>query len=175
MADVPTTTPQAQAPIPPDTGGQEPAQADEVAKWKAMSRKWEGQAKSNADAAQRLAAYEDAQKTEAQKAAERIAALERDANEARTKALRYEVGVEKGVPTKLLRYLTGATKEELEANAEQLLADFGPDTGASAQKLSSRPKEALRPGASPAAASPEPSQLINDNIRQAARRRVVNA
>jgi hypothetical protein len=85
------------------------------------------------------------------------------------------VGVEKGVPTKLLRYLTGATKEELEANADQLLADFGPDTGASTQKPSGRPKEALRPGASPAAASPEPSQLINDNIRQAARRRVVNA
>jgi len=137
-----------------------------------IARKHEDRAKENFAAAQKLAAIEESQKTESQKAADRIAALEREAADAKSTALRYEVGAEKGVPTKLLRYLTGSTKEELEANAAQLLADFGTgtDPGKAPGAQSARPKEALRPGAAPTA-SPDQKQLINDRIRQAAGRR----
>ena len=133
-----------------------------------IARKHEDRAKENFAAAQKLAAIEDAQKTESQRAADRIATLEREAADAKSTALRYEVGAEKGVPTKLLRYLTGSTKEELEANAAQLLADFG--TGTDPGKAThSKPREALRPGAAPGA-SPEPNAEINNRIREAARR-----
>ena len=158
--------PQTPDPGTPDTGSPAPNPADEVAKWKAMSRKHEQTAKENAAAAAKLAAIEEASKTEAQKAADKMAEYERRTLDAELKALRYEVGVEKGIPTKLLRYLTGETKEEVEANATQLLADFGTDMEPGPGQ-SRRPKEGLRPGASPDA-KPDPIQAINDRIRQAA-------
>lgn len=48
----------------------------EVAKWKALSRKNEDQAKANADAAKRLADLEESGKSEAQKAADRVTKAE---------------------------------------------------------------------------------------------------
>lgn len=152
-----------------DTGTPGPNPQDDVAKWKAMARKHEQQAKENAAAAQKLAAIEEASKTEAQKAADKMADYERRTVDAEQRALRYEVGVEKGVPTKLLRYLTGMTKDEIEANADQLLADFGPAAGTEA--TGGGPREALRPGASAAATSADPNRAINDRIRQAAGRK----
>jgi hypothetical protein len=172
----PEPTPQTTPPTPPagatpDTGTGDSDWKAEAEKWKGLSRKHEAQAKENLAAAQKLAAYEESQKSESQKAADRMAVLEREVSEAKTTALRYEVGVEKGVPTKLLRYLSGSTKEELEANAAQLIADFGtgtdPSKGAGAQ--SGRPREALRPGAAPGA-NPDPNAEINSRIREAIRR-----
>jgi len=60
----------------------------------------------------------DAQKTEAQKAAERLAAAEKRAAELEVKATRAEVAAAKGVPAELL---SGSTKEELEAAADALI------------------------------------------------------
>lgn len=48
----------------------------EAEKWKALARKHEEKAKANAEAAKRLGEIEDAQKSEAEKAAERIAKAE---------------------------------------------------------------------------------------------------
>jgi hypothetical protein len=154
-------------PAAPDTAAPDPL--EDVAKWKAMSRKHEAEAKTNAAAAKRLAEIEEAQKTDAQKAADKMADSERRAQEAEVRALRYEVGIERGIIPKLLRYLTGATREEIEASADQIAADFGADTASDAAK-STRPKEALRPGATPGA-TPDPGQEINDRIREAAGRR----
>lgn len=77
-----------------------PAQADPKPTdidWKAQARKWEAQAKSNKDAADRLASLEESQKSEEQRAAERLADMERRAQEAEAKALRREVAVEFGL------------------------------------------------------------------------------
>jgi hypothetical protein len=67
----------------------------------------------------------DAEKSELQKVNEALAG-ERDA---RTKAegalLRYTVAADKGVPTKLAQFLSGTTKEEVEASADTLLAELG--------------------------------------------------
>lgn len=62
-----------------DTAATEGAEVDpaaEVEKWKALSKKNEARAKENAAAAKRLAELEEAGKTEAQKAADRITKAE---------------------------------------------------------------------------------------------------
>lgn len=73
-------------------------------------------------AAERLAEIEAANKSEAEKTAERLAAAEKRAAELEVQALRAEVANEKGVPAKLL---AGATREELEAAADELIAFRG--------------------------------------------------
>lgn len=73
-------------------------------------------------AAERLAEIEAANKSEAEKTAERLAAAEKRAAELEVQALRAEVANEKGVPAKLL---AGGTREELEAAADELIAFRG--------------------------------------------------
>jgi ATP-dependent Clp protease ATP-binding subunit ClpA len=104
---------------PAESKTEAPAQETD---WKAMARKWEAQAKANKDAADELAKIKDSQKTEAQKAADRLAALEKKAAEAEAKAIRAEVAAEKGVPVALL---SGSTREDLEAAADALIAFRG--------------------------------------------------
>ena len=99
----------------------EPTTAPEV-DWKAKSREWEKRAKENKAAADKLAELEEAQKTEQQKLAERLAEAERKAAEAELKAARSEVAREKGVPAELL---VGSTAEELAEYADKLLTFRG--------------------------------------------------
>ena len=68
--------------------------------------------------AARLDEIEAQNKTEAEKAAERLAAAERRAVELEQKANRAEVAAANGVPAELL---TGGTVEELEASADALI------------------------------------------------------
>lgn len=98
---------------------------EEGTDWKAQARKWEQRAKDNLaaakandDAAKRLAEIEEANKSEAEKTAERLAAAEKRAAELEAKALKAEVAAAKGVPAALL---TGSTQEELEAAADALI------------------------------------------------------
>lgn len=72
--------------------------------------------------ADKLAEIEEANKTEAEKVAERLAAAEKRAAELEAKATRAEVAAAKGVPVELL---TGSTTEELEASADALIAFRG--------------------------------------------------
>lgn len=65
---------------------------------------------------------EDSQKSAEQKAADDIAAARAEAANASAAALRYEIAAEKGLDLALAGRLTGSTKEELEADAEKLMA-----------------------------------------------------
>lgn len=78
--------------------------------------------KRAADAEARIKEFEDAQKTEAEKQADRLAAIERENVELRSAKTRAEVAAAKGVPAGLL---TGSTQEELEASADALIAFKG--------------------------------------------------
>lgn len=78
--------------------------------------------KRAADAEARIKEFEDAQKTEAEKQAERLAAIERENVELRSAKTRAEVAATKGVPADLL---TGSTQAELEASADALIAFKG--------------------------------------------------
>lgn len=62
--------------------------------WKAKAREWEKRAKENSAAAARLAEFEESQKTEAQKAADRAATAELKATEAEAKVLRRDIALE---------------------------------------------------------------------------------
>ena len=96
--------------------------ADYVAKLRQEAAKYRTEAKANAEAAKRLTEIEEAQKTEAQKLADRLAEAERKAQVAELKALRSDVAQAKGVPAGLL---AGDTQEALEASADALLAFRG--------------------------------------------------
>lgn len=129
----------------------------EAEKWKALARKHEQQAKTNATAATKLAEIEDAKKTAEQKAADKAADLERRATSAELAAMRTDVALDKapdGMPLsqirKLAKRLTGATREELEADAAELFAEFAP-AEKDEDDTRRRPRERLKSGAAPGA------------------------
>jgi hypothetical protein len=139
----------------PDDDGDKPGESDkdtpdhesEAKKWKALARKHETQAKANADAAKKLKELEDADKSEIEKAAAKAAEAEKRAADAELKALRLEVASDKKLTPAQAKRLVGSTREELEADADDLLDTFKP---ADEEKDDSgRPKEKLKPGASP--------------------------
>lgn len=72
-----------------------------------------------ADAKTRLQGIDDANKTDAQKQADALAALQKENESLKVATLRVGVAVTKGVDADLL---TGSTKEELEASADKLNA-----------------------------------------------------
>lgn len=111
---------------------EKPAGADAEAEkpdidWKSMSRKHEDRAKAVSAELEALKANAEALKgklAEASKGAGRIGELEAAVSAAEKRAERAEVAAEvasvKGVK---LRYLVGDTREELEASADEFLAD----------------------------------------------------
>jgi hypothetical protein len=130
----------------------------EAAKWKALARKHEAEAKKNAAAAKRLAEVEDADKSEIQRAADKAAAAEARATAAEHRADRLEVAAAKGLSPSLAARLVGQTREELEADADELLKVVRPATGdtpkdskqeANGAADRGRPREALRSGTAP--------------------------
>lgn len=137
---------------PPPAKPAEPAPQDwqaEAEKWKELSRKNEAQAKSNADAAKKLAAIEDANKTETQKLSEERDSHRSRAEQAESIASKWEVGLEKGLTKSQAKRLVGSTREELEADADEMIAELGgtPDKPGPAR----RPTERLRGGGAPEA------------------------
>jgi hypothetical protein len=64
-------------------------------------------------------------KSEAEKSAERITAAETRATSAEARADRAEVALTKGLTLTQAKRLVGSTREELEADADELLKDLG--------------------------------------------------
>jgi hypothetical protein len=133
---------------PPEPTADPPAPtADDLAAVKAALKK------ANEEAAAsrlKLKEIEDRDKSDSEKLSERAATAERRAEEAEARALRLEVAAAKGLTPGQAKRLAGSTLEELEADADELLADFAPTTGESEPPLGGRPKERLRGGGSPA-------------------------
>lgn len=100
-------------------------------------------------AEKRLGEIDDANKSEVQKANDKAAELEKRAQEAESRALRLEIAYEKGLTPSQAKRLVGGTREELEADADELLEAFKPAEPDKSDNGKSRlPKEQLRPGAS---------------------------
>jgi len=133
----------------------------ELEKWKAHARKhedlWKATgAKSSDDLKELLAArdklreLEEQGKTEAQKAADRAAAAESRAREVEQELLRLRVAARKGLTEAQAKRLVGATEQELEADADELLDSFKPSgSGEPEGGGTRRPQERLRLGAVP--------------------------
>jgi len=132
-------------------------------KWKAMSRKHEAQAKLNAGAAEKLAEIEEANKTEAQKAADKATLSDQAAADAKQELARLRVAMRKGLTEAQAKRLIGATEEELEADADELLASFTTKDASDGDKPSTRPKEKLKSGSTNAEElSSDPQQIARD-------------
>lgn len=103
----------------------EPKPTETVEFWKAKAREQEKRAKDNAAAATRLAEIEDAQKTESQKAADALTREKNRADAAEAALLRFEVAAAQGVPANAIKFLTGSSREEIEASAKDVLELIG--------------------------------------------------
>jgi hypothetical protein len=93
--------------------------------WKREARKWEDRAKASKDDsedAKKWREYEQSLKPAQERMAEELALKSAEAEEAKATLLRYEVAAEKGIAGDALRLLKGSSREELEAEAEVLLA-----------------------------------------------------
>lgn len=84
--------------------------------------------KRAADLEARLKEFEDRDKTESTRAIERAEAAEKAAAAAESRALRLEIAAEKGLTPAQAKRLVGETREELEADASELLETFKPAT-----------------------------------------------
>lgn len=146
MSEQQTAAPEAAQPVTEDQDPQTaPEAADEFDATRALEkiRKANAEAKSLRDRAKAAEeaknAAEDKVKA-AQEAAARIPELE-------SRLLRAEVALELGIPASLAKRLVGGTREELLADAEELMATVAPKAG----PKQVRPVESLQPGSGKAA------------------------
>lgn len=176
-ADSPQQDPPAGDPPAPDTGAEPPSGdggdggdlAAEVEKWKALARKHEARAKQSHAAEQKLQELEDAKKSELEKATARADRAERARDEALARVMRAEVAARKGLTAEQAKRLQGNTEEELEADADELLAAFKPADKPSQDKPTGdrgadrAPRTKLAPGNVPNGEPPDetdPRKLI---------------
>lgn len=96
--------------------------AQYVTKLRQEAAKYRTEAKKNADAAQRLAEFEEAQKTEAQKLADRLATAEKALAAKEAETLRLTIASKHGITGDHLDLLSGADESELEAKALKIAA-----------------------------------------------------
>ena len=109
--------------------------------------------KAKADLEKRIKEYEDRDKSDSEKAADAVKAAETRAEEAEKRALRLEVASDKGLTPAQAKRLVGGTKEELEADADEILEAF-PAQGAT-------PPPSRKPSTSGLSGGGEPaSELI---------------
>lgn len=115
--------------------------------------------KAVADLAAKVKAFEDRDKSEAEKAAERLSASEKAAADAQIELARYKVAAEKGVDADLL---TGTDEASMRAAADKLLAWRG-DPKPAVPKPD--PAQGARPGVSDIDAEIEEAQKKRDFVR----------
>lgn len=96
--------------------------------------------------AAKLDELEDAKKTETERLTEQQRSLEERAAAAETDAARLRVALRKGLSEVQARRLIGTTEEELDADADELLATFAPSDDEPKATPATKPREQLRPG-----------------------------
>ena len=109
-------------------------------------QRFEKEAKANRDAAKRLEELENASKTELDKLRDGESKATKRAEAAELRAERLDVAIAKGLPASLAKRLTGETREEMEADADELLETLGSAKPASKPRGSSGVKEATGGG-----------------------------
>lgn len=105
---------------------------DLPAETKAEIKRLRSEAASNRKAAQEAKAkveeFEERDKTDAEKMADKLRKAEEARKESEAKLLRFEVATDKRVPAKAVKFLSGTTREELEAQADELIELASPAT-----------------------------------------------
>lgn len=130
MPDAPTTTDPPPPPAPETPSAPDADLGDKGEKaldaWKQRARAAEADAKKAKALEAKLAEFEDRDKTEAQKLADRATAAEKEAASARSDYLRLKVGALKGLAPEIAERLKGNTEEEMSADADALLGVLRP-------------------------------------------------
>lgn len=156
----------------------------QAAYWRAQARKHEKAVKAYGkhtpdkvkEMAARLKEIEDAQKTETEKLAERLAEAERRAQEAEIARARLLAAATHNIPATLLERLAGTTEEEINEAAEVLATEIEAEVERRLTAMqpakpepepepepsrAHRPVESLRPGAMPLDdAPPDPNDAF---------------
>ena len=109
----------------PEEKKQETFDAAYVATLRQEAAKYRTQANENAEKAKKLDEQVESEKSDLQKAMERADRAESAAASSEAKRLRSEVARAKGVPSSMSGRLAGKTKEEMEADADLIIADLG--------------------------------------------------
>lgn len=104
--------------------------------------------------AEKFDEIEAASKSEQERSAEALSTAERRAQEAESRALRLEIAAEKGLTPAQAERLVGTNRDELEADADELLSTFKPAEDAG-QSVATSLDLGTR-GSSAAAASGDP-------------------
>lgn len=120
IEDAPEATEETQEPEPFDA---ERAQA-KIKKANDEARNLRNRLKELEPLAQEAERLRESQKTEQEKAAERAQQAESRAVAAEARALRLEVAFDKGLTPAQAKRLVGGSREELEADADEILRDF---------------------------------------------------
>ena len=101
----------------------------------------------------RLRAIEDKDKSEVERLTEQVASLTKERDSALSRADRIEVAVAKSLDedkakriTSAAKRLTGTTREELEADADEFLTAFALPSEPQRPAPSGKPQEQLKPG-----------------------------
>lgn len=150
---MPETEPQAGTEQPEPTPDPAPWESDDFdpeRAWNLVQNLRGDVDKLKADKAQlstKVDEFETANQTELERLTTRLQQTQAEAEEATRRALVAEVSAAKGLPMNLAKRLTGTTREELEADADELSALLTVEDGRPATPR--RPREALRPGATP--------------------------
>jgi hypothetical protein len=122
---------EAAAPAAPEpkahSASEEPSETFDAAyvkKLRAEAAKYRTEAKELAGKAQKFDEITESQKSELQKAQEAAQRAEQELEQARTEMLRTKVAAAKGLPASIADRLRGSTAEEMEADADAMLAEI---------------------------------------------------
>lgn len=149
------------------TATEQASETDEASvDWKAKAREWEKRAKQNTariaelePKAKQFEIFEAASKSELERAQEQATALQQELASTQRQALVASVALEKGLPANLARRLQGESRDDLEADADELLSQFGtPGT-------TRAPAPDRSQGSSATAATTDPAQQFASIIR----------
>lgn len=109
----------ADKPAPESTDQPKSFDAEYVSSIRSEAANWRVKAQQ---AAEKLEEYEEQNKSELERAQSKASKAEAKAQEAEGRLLRFQVAAEKQVPKELIQRLQGTTREELEADADELLS-----------------------------------------------------
>lgn len=143
MADDLTADPDVDETPDPDAGAKKALEAERKARRDAEKQLKEIQAQ--------VKQLEDQDKSESERLTERLTEAEKRATAAEGRADRFEVALEKGLDMTRAKRLTGATREELEADADELHTWQASTTE---QPAPGKPTEALSGGGDPTEEAP---------------------
>lgn len=163
MADEPTDPQPIPDPAEPTKpAAYEPPTAEEWEKTQAALRKANREAAENRVKAQKL---EDKDKTESEKLRDEVTRLTQERDAQAQAALRMEIATESGLNAAQIKFLSGTSREELEARAAEILEAM-PAVAPASPPPSTQPRPNLRGGTEPDRGGADPAQALGDFLQR---------